>query len=183
MSAAMAEPWMREILDFWFSLEPARWWRPDPALDAELRERFGETWAEERDRHPSEFLGSPEEALAAVLLFDQVPRNIHRGHADQFSTDPLGLAIAEAAIERGFDDALDAQRRAFLYMPYQHSERLVDQQRSLILFNRLGDAEKMEFARKHHDVIARFGRFPHRNPVLGRRSTPEEEAFGHEVPW
>jgi uncharacterized protein (DUF924 family) len=173
----------RDIIDFWFGLRPEQWWQPDEALDAEIRGRFEELWREERGRHPSEFLASAEEALAAVILFDQFPRNMFRGHANQFSTDPLGLAIAKAAIDKGFDQLLPQTERSFLYVPFQHSEALEDQKRSLILFHRLGDQEMLSFARKHHDVIARFGRFPHRNAILGRRSTSEEEAFGLEVPW
>lgn len=172
-----------EILDFWFGLRPEQWWSPDPELDEAVRERFGELWAEQRDRHPSEFLASPREALAAVILFDQFPRNMFRGHADQFSTDPLALAIAKGAIDKGHDDGLSPDERAFLYMPFQHSEDLADQRRSLLLFTALGDAEKLDFARKHHDVIERFGRFPHRNPALGRKSTVEEKAFGLTPPW
>ena len=173
----------QELLDFWFGLKPEQWWTPDPELDAEIRDRFEELWAEARDRHPSEFLGSPREALAAVILFDQLPRNMYRGHADQFSTDPLALAIAKGALERGYDEALDPDERAFLYMPFQHSEDLNDQRRSLLLFTALGDPDKLSFARKHHDVIERFGRFPHRNPVLGRKSTAQEQAFGLTPPW
>jgi uncharacterized protein (DUF924 family) len=175
--------WTREILDFWFGLRPEQWWKPDPTLDEEISERFEALWADQRDLHPSEFLGSAEEALAAVILFDQFPRNMFRGHADQFSTDPLGLAIAKGAIDRGQDVELPQARRAFLYMPFQHSEEIEDQKRSLILFHQLGDNEMLGFARKHHDVIERFGRFPHRNAMLGRRSTAEEKAFGLDVPW
>lgn len=182
-AGALAIERQDEILDFWFGLEPEQWWRPDPELDAEIRERFEELWAEQRDLHPSEFLGSAEEALAAVILFDQFPRNMFRGHADQFSTDPLALAVAKGAVDKGYDDGLGPDRRAFLYMPFMHSEDLADQRRSLLLFTALGDSEKIDFARKHHDVIERFGRFPHRNPVLGRKSTVEEKAFGLEPAW
>jgi uncharacterized protein (DUF924 family) len=175
--------WTRQVIDFWFGLRPEQWWKPDEVLDSDIGERFEELWREERDRHPSDFLGSAEEALAAVILFDQFPRNMFRGHADQFSTDPLGLAVAKAAIGTGYDELLPQTERSFLYMPFQHSEALEDQKQSLILFHRLGDQEMLSFARKHHDVIARFSRFPHRNAILGRRSTAEEKAFGLEVPW
>ena len=175
--------WRDEILDFWFGLRPEQWWKADPALDAEIEERFRELWEEQRQCPASAFLGSPEEALAAVLLFDQVPRNMFRGHADQFSTDPLALAIAKGAVEREYDEALEQPRRGFLYMPFQHSEDLADQQRSLGLFTALGDADQLGYARKHHDVIERFGRFPHRNAILGRKPRPAEEAAGDVVPW
>jgi uncharacterized protein (DUF924 family) len=106
-----------------------------------------------------------------------------RGHADQFSTDLLALAVARAAVDRGLDEALPADRRVFLYMPFEHSEVLADQERSLLLFTALGDASLLDYAKRHHDVIARFGRFPHRNPILGRAPRPAEVAAGDVVPW
>jgi uncharacterized protein (DUF924 family) len=169
-------------LGYWFSLRPEQWWS-DKSLDVEIAERFGALWEEQSGRMPGDFLGSPQEALAAVILFDQFPRNMFRGHADQFATDHLALAVAKAAIERGHDDALGQAERGFLYMPFQHSEDLDDQQRSLRLFTALGDAEQLLFAKLHHDVIERFGRFPHRNAVLGRAPRPEEVAAGDVVPW
>ena len=175
--------WQDEILDFWFGLAPERWWEGDPALDRAVRERFEPLWEAQRSNVPAAFLGSAGDALAAVLLFDQFPRNMYRGHADQFSTDPLALAVAKGAVERGYDAALPAERRAFLYMPFEHSERLEDQERSLLLFTALGDDYLLGFARKHHDVIARFGRFPHRNAILGRAPRAEELAAGDVVPW
>ncbi len=175
--------WADEVASFWFSLRPEQWWTEDPELDRIVDERFRELWEELRQCPVETFLGSAHEALAAVILFDQVPRNIFRGHADQFSTDHLALAIAKSAIERGFDDALPEERRGFLYMPFQHSEDLGDHVRSLGLFTALGDPEKLRYARLHHDVIQRFGRFPHRNPILGRSSRPEEVAAGNPAPW
>ena len=118
-----------------------------------------------------------------MILFDQFPRNMFRDHADQFATDPLALGIARQAVERGFDDQLKSEERVFLYMPYQHSEALADQQRSLGLFTALGNDFILGFAHKHHDVIARFGRFPHRNAMLGRAPRAEELAAGDVVPW
>jgi uncharacterized protein (DUF924 family) len=175
--------WPQEVLDFWFGLSPEQWWKADPELDGEIRERFGELWEEQRQCPAETFLSSPEEALAAVILFDQFPRNMFRGHADSFSSDHLALAIAKSAIERGYDDALTPQQRSFLYMPFQHSEDLDDQLRSVGLFTALGDAEQLRFARLHHDVIQRFGRFPHRNETLGRKSRPNEVEAGDVVPW
>ena len=178
-----APEWADDVLSFWFGLEPERWWKADPDLDEQIRDRFAELWEEKRQLPASEFLGSPREALAAVVLFDQFPRNMFRGHADQFSTDPLALAIARAAVDRGMDGRLGKQERGFLYMPFQHSEDLDDQRRSLLLFTDLGDDYQLGFARKHHDVIARFGRFPHRNAVLGRSPRADEVAAGDVVPW
>ena len=179
----MSLPWTREVLDFWFSKSWDDWWRGSPAFDAEIRERFEPLWRAERDRTPAELLGSADDALAAVILFDQFPRNMFRGHADQFSTDPLALAVAKGAIERGYDDGMASQRRGFLYMPFEHSEDRADQRQSLLLFTALGDPELLKYARLHHDVIGRFGRFPHRNAVLGRKPTAIETAAGDVFPW
>ncbi|MBA3835399.1 MAG: DUF924 domain-containing protein [Sphingomonas sp.] len=179
----MPEPWVGEVIDFWFSLKPGQWWKADSDLDSEVRERFLDLWQEQSGRPVADFLGSPEEALAAVILFDQFPRNMFRGHADQFSTDPLALAIAKAAVDGELDEQLEPQERGFLYMPFQHSEDLDDQKRSLLLFTRLGDDEQLNYAKKHHDVIARFGRFPHRNTMLGRAPRADEVAAGDVFPW
>jgi uncharacterized protein (DUF924 family) len=175
--------WQDAVLDFWFGLAPERWWRTDPALDEGIRSRFLPLWQAQRETVPEHFLDSPEDALAAVILFDQFPRNMFRGQADSYSTDPLARAIARAAVDRGLDRVLAPDRRPFLYMPFEHSEDMDDQKRSLFLFSALGDSNMLGFAQKHHDVIARFGRFPHRNAVLGRRPRAEEEAAGDVVPW
>ena len=175
--------WHDEIIAFWFSLDPKQWWKADPELDETIRQCFEILWHEERQLPPERFLGSPDEALAAVILFDQFPRNMFRGHADQFSTDPLALAVARAAVDQGLDAPLEPQERGFLYMPFQHSEDLDDQQRSVLLFTALGDPEMLRYARLHHDVIARFGRFPHRNATLGREPRPDEIAAGDVTPW
>ena len=174
---------VQAILSFWFGHGWDDWWKPNPEFDAEIRNKFETLWEEQRENVPEHFLGSAEEALAAVILFDQFPRNMYRGHADQFSTDPLALAIAKGAVERGFDDGMTPERRGFLYMPFEHSEDLRDQLQSLLLFTALGNNEMLDHARKHHDVIQRFGRFPHRNAILGRKPTALEDAAGQVVPW
>jgi uncharacterized protein (DUF924 family) len=168
---------LSDVLAFWFSKTWDDWWTPDPAFDAEIRDRFLTLWESERENEPEHFLTDPETALAAIILFDQFPRNMFRGHADQFSTDPLALAIAKGAVERGYDDGMTSDRRGFLYMPFQHSESLADQRQSLLLFTALGHAEQLDYARKHYEVIERFGRFPHRNPILGRAMRPEEQKY------
>lgn len=175
--------WAGEVADFWFSRGPDDWWKPDDAFDAAIKERFCALWQAERGHEPEGFLGSAEEALAAVILFDQFPRNMFRGHADQFATDPLALAVATGAVERGHDDGMTPDRRSFLYMPFQHSEDPRDQLRSLLLFTALGDPAMLGYARKHHEMIERFGRFPHRNAILGRKPTALEQAAGDVVPW
>jgi uncharacterized protein (DUF924 family) len=175
--------WVGEVLAFWFARGDKDWWGADPEFDTEIRKRFQDLWERERENVAEHFLGSADEALAAVILFDQFPRNMFRGHADQFSTDPLALAVARGAVDKGYDDGMTSDRRGFLYMPFQHSEDPRAQLKSLLLFTALGDAEQLDYARKHHEVIARFGRFPHRNAILGRKPTAMERAAGKVVPW
>jgi uncharacterized protein (DUF924 family) len=175
--------WRSNVLTFWFGLDPKSWWRGPPELDEQVRDRFLELWDEKRQLPPEDFLGDPLTALAGVILFDQFPRNMFRGHADQFSTDPLALAIATGAVDGGLDEKLEPTERALLYMPFQHSEQIDDQRRSLLLFTKLGDQEQLQYAKLHHDIIARFGRFPHRNAMLGRQPRPDEIAAGDVVPW
>jgi uncharacterized protein (DUF924 family) len=172
----MPQPWVRDILSFWFGLKPEQWWMGGPELDETCRESFLELWKDQRRFPVDHFLTDAETALAAVILFDQLPRNMFRGHADSFSTDHIALAIAKGAIERGLDQTMGPQERGILYMPFQHSEDLADQQQSLLLYTALGDDGQLSYVRKHHDVIAHFGRFPHRNAMLGRASRPEELA-------
>ena len=179
----MAGDWRSDVLTFWFGLSKEQWWSGPPELDAQIRERFLPLWEEKRQLPAGSFLGDPLTALAGVLLFDQFPRHMFRGHADQFSTDLLALAIAKGAVDGDLDEQLEPIERGFLYMPFQHSEDIADQKRSLLLFTKLGDDEQLDYAKKHHDVIARFGRFPHRNAMLGRAPRAEELAAGDVVPW
>jgi uncharacterized protein (DUF924 family) len=175
--------WRGEVLKFWFGLDPKLWWRGPAELDRRIKQSFLKLWAEKRQLPADAFLNDPLTALAAVILFDQFPRNMFRGHADQFATDHLALAIAKGAIDRAFDEQLEPQERGFLYMPFQHSEDLADQNRSVLLFTQLGDADLLHYAKLHHDVIQRFGRFPHRNAMLGRAPRADEIAAGDVVPW
>lgn len=140
-----------------------------------LRARFERELPTLAVRPPAEFLTDPMTALASVLLFDQLPRNLHRGTRLAFATDPLARAITTGALARGWDTALTFPQRQFLAMPLMHSESIVDQERSLQLFVRLPRRYGWPFAVSHHHMIARFGRFPHRNEVLGRPSTAAEE--------
>jgi uncharacterized protein (DUF924 family) len=179
----VSQAWVPAVLDFWFSRSWEDWWKANPAFDLEIRDRFLRLWEEQREHVPEHFLGDADAAIAAVLLFDQFPRNMFRGHADQFSTDPLALAIAKGAIERGLDDGMDEARRGFLYMPFEHSESLRDQRQSLLLFTALGSAEHLKYARTHYEVIEQYGRFPHRNAMLGRKPTALETAAGDVTPW
>ena len=175
--------WRADVLKFWFGLSREQWWNGGPDLDHRIRQDFLKLWAEKRQLPVDAFLDDPLTAAAAVILFDQFPRNMFRGHADQFATDHLALAIAKAAIERHLDEQLQPQERLFLHMPVQHSEDLADQNRSLLLFTELGEPEQIKYSRIHHDLIERFGRFPHRNALLGRASRPDEIAAGADKPW
>jgi uncharacterized protein (DUF924 family) len=175
----------REILALWFGPTPhvARdtWFRKDDAFDREIRERFGAALAAGIAGAFGEWCTTAHGSLARVVLLDQLTRNAFRGTADQFAGDPGALATANDALERGFDRALDAHERSFLYMPFEHSERLDMQDRAVELFTALaaetGVDAPLPWAHKHRDIIRRFGRFPHRNAVLGRESTAGELAF------
>ena len=179
----MTGDWRSEVVGFWFGLSPGLWFRGPPELDEEVRTRFHKLWEQKRQLPADSFLGDPRTALAGVILFDQFPRNMFRGHADQFSTDPLALEIARRAIDSGLDEELESKERGFLYMPFQHSEDLDDQQRAVLLYTALGDEEQLKYAKLHHAIIARFGRFPHRNAILGRSPRPDEVAAGDVFPW
>lgn len=170
-------------MHFWFDqLTPRQWFGRDDAVDAELRRRFARELRAFGRQSPARFLTDPATARAAVLLFDQLPRNLHRGSVRAFAHDAKARAIALGAIARGWDRGLDKPRRQFLYMPLMHSENRAEQRRALRLYTRLDDAFILAFARGHAAMVLRFGRFPHRNAVLGRKSSPAEEravAAGH----
>jgi uncharacterized protein (DUF924 family) len=175
--------WRADVLKFWFGLSKDEWWRGGAELDHRIKQNFLKLWAEKRELPVDSFLDHPLTALAGVILFDQFPRNMFRGDAEQFATDPLALAIAKGAIDKKFDQELEPKERGFLYMPFQHSEDLDDQNRAVLLFTELGDAEQLDYAKKHRDIIERFGRFPHRNAMLGRAPRADELAAGEVVPW
>jgi len=179
----LSDDWRADVLKFWFGLSYDDWWSGEPELDHRIKERFLQLWMAKRQLPADGFLGDPLTAIAAVILFDQFPRNMFRGHADQFSTDHLALAIATAAVDAGMDVELAHDERKFLYMPFEHSENLDDQNRAVLLFTQLGDDEQVKYAKLHRDVIARFGRFPHRNALLGRAPRPDEIAAGDVFPW
>jgi len=175
----------RAVLDFWFGPEPhvtrETWFRKDDAFDAQIRERFGEDVAAALAGAYGDWCTTARGALARVLLLDQFTRNIHRGTPLAFAGDAAALATAQDAVERGFDRSLGAYERWFLYLPFEHSEDAAMQERSLELFGALsrdtGDRGALEWAEKHAAVIRRFGRYPHRNAILGRESTPEEREY------
>ena len=179
----------RRLLDFWFAPEgdPERekhrpiWFKSTPEFDAAVRGNFLADHERAAKGALSAWEAMPDSALALILLLDQVPRNIFRGDPRTYATDGTARAAAERALAQGFDQSLPPVWRAFFYMPFVHSEDLADQRRALALFAALPpDPERpgeRRAARHHHDIIARFGRFPHRNAILGRPSTPEEISF------
>ena len=167
------------VLDFWFSEDAkAQWWAPPPAFDDEIRRRFGALHETAAAEELEAWEATADGALALLIVLDQFPRNMFRDDARAFAADPLARAVAQRAIDRGHDLAVPADRRLFFYLPLEHSEDLVHQDRSCALFaERCDIGQYVEFAERHRTVIARFGRFPHRNAVLGRESTPEEKAY------
>lgn len=174
---AVTADWAAALLDFWFNhVGETGWYSHDPALDHQCSARFQAVWMEKQALAADAFLDRADDALAAVLLFDQLPRNMFRGAAQAFATDPLARDIARGAIAQGYDIQIGGAGRLFFYMPFMHSEAIADQELALTLFEGAGDSRSLDFARQHHATIARFGRFPHRNQALGRDTLPEEAA-------
>jgi len=174
----MGESWIADVLQFWFvELPPPAWFSGDASTDALVRMRFLALHEELRRGLPPGALMAPESALAAVIALDQFPRNLYRDKPDAFAADGAALAAARRAIALGFDRAFGPMPRHFFYLPFMHAEDGAMQARSVELCASLGDAEVLRYARLHREIVDRFGRFPHRNPVLGRSSTPEEVAF------
>lgn len=166
------------VLDFWFhETQPAQWWKVDPAFDDLIRRRFAALHAQARRCELFAWRATPEGRLAEVIVLDQFARNLHRGTADAFSADPLALALSQEAVAAGADLALPPERRAFLYMPYMHSESAAIHAVGEPLMRERAPQHTHEFELKHKAIVDRFGRYPHRNAVLGRESTPEELAF------
>jgi len=179
------------VLDFWFGAPGSSefgsarkaWFSKDAAFDAAIRDRFGALIERALRGELDDWGGAPRSAIAQVLVLDQFTRNAFRDTPRAFAGDARALATAEAAIAQTFDASLALLERWFLYMPFQHSESRDTQTRSLELFAALardGLPDPLQWAQRHHDIVARFGRFPHRNGILGRASTPEEEAFLRE---
>lgn len=166
-----------DIASFWLDAGPKRWFEKDVAFDAEIRDRFTVAYEAAAAGKLALWENTPEGCLALLILLDQFPRNMFRGSARSFATDPMALAIAKQGIARGFDQATPMPGRQFFYLPLEHSEDLDDQEHCVALFRALGDAELLKWANLHLDIIRRFGRFPHRNALLGRGTTPEEQTF------
>lgn len=169
-------PAARAVIDFWREAGPARWFAKDDDFDRRFRDRFLDAHEAAARGDHEDWQATPEGALALVLLLDQFPRNSFRGSARAFATDGQALDIAARAVDRGDDRRVDAPLQPFFYMPFMHSETLADQERCVELCRRIGGST-LEYAILHRDIIERFGRFPHRNPVLGRSTTEAEQAF------
>jgi uncharacterized protein (DUF924 family) len=164
-----------EILAFWREAGEDRWYKKNDAFDAEVRRRYFDLWQSASAGELSEWETSDDGALALVIVLDQFPRNMFRGKPEAFSSDAKALAVAERAIAHGADVRIDPELLEFLYVPFMHSEALADQLRCVELFQ--NSPNNLKYAREHADIIRQFGRFPHRNRILGRMTTPEEQAY------
>lgn len=178
MPTPTLKPWVSEVLKFWFEeTQPEQWFKKDAAFDAAVRSRFFDLHAELALGSQQELLADERSALAAVIVFDQMSRNMFRGTPLAYASDALALSMAHDAIARGFDRGLTKEERMFLYLPFEHAEDCRTQARCVELMASLDDPELTKWAVAHQGIIDRFGRFPHRNTVLGRTSTREELEF------
>lgn len=175
MNAPLAAP--ADIVNFWQSAGPKRWFKKDAIFDDEIRQRFLGLHEAAAAGSLADWEKTAEGALALLILLDQFPRNMFRAEARAFSTDALARAIAAGALVRGSDAQVPEAMRGFFYLPFEHSENLADQERAVAFYKIIGDADGLKWADLHADIIRRFGRFPHRNAVLGRATTPDEQAF------
>ncbi len=166
-----------DIIAFWREAGYERWYKKDEAFDADIRRRFLATWEAALAGTLDDWQTSDDGALALLIVLDQFSRNMFRGDPRAFAADAKARAVAERAIAEGRDQRIDRVMRQFVYLPFEHSETLADQERSVALFTALGDPENLRYAEIHADIIRRFGRFPHRNQVLGRQTTEAEAAF------
>lgn len=167
-----------KILDFWFvETPPARWWKVDPEFDALVRARFLDELARASAGELHAWRDSARGRLAEIIVLDQFPRNIHRGTPAAFAQDPMALVLAQEAVRAGALAELSPVERSFLLLPYMHSESAAIHVLAEALYREHAPAENLEFELKHKAIIDRFGRYPHRNQVLGRDSTPEEAQF------
>ncbi len=166
-----------DILAFWRDAGPDRWYKRDDAFDADVRRHYLDLWRKAAAGELSSWEAGDDGALALVIVLDQFPRNMFRGDAQTYATDALAREVTQRAVSRGVDARIDPVLRQFLYLPFMHSEQLPDQLRCIELSRQAGDAENLKWAEHHADIIRRFGRFPHRNRILGRATTPGEQAF------
>lgn len=177
----MSETAVQEVMGFWFDeLTPRQWFIKDEVLDREIESRFLVTFEAARRGELWQWRLSAKGRLAEILVLDQFSRNIYRDNPEAFAQDPQALVLAQEAVSHGVDRHLGISQKPFLYMPYMHSESLAIHEEALRLFDQPGLEENLDYERRHRDIIARFGRYPHRNALLGRESTPEEIAFLQE---
>jgi len=171
----------RTIFQFWFEeLTPSQWFKKDSALDKAIGARFGHLLEQAKCSELWAWRDTPEGRLAEVIVLDQFSRNIYRDRPEAFAQDALALVLAQEAVRQGAGQALEPQARAFLYMPYMHSESALIHQQALTLFDQPGLENNLKFEIRHWEIIERFGRYPHRNDILGRESTEEERKFLQE---
>jgi uncharacterized protein (DUF924 family) len=175
VTGALAAP--TDVLTFWRTAGPDKWFVKDDAFDTAIREKFLATYEAAAAGQLTVWEQTADGALALVIVLDQFPRNMFRGNGRIYAADPVARAVTRRAIARGFDKGFPARERHFFYLPFEHSELLADQEEGLVLFRAMGDAEATKWAEHHCDIVRRFGRFPHRNALLGRQSTPQEQQF------
>ena len=170
----------KDVLNFWFDeTKPSQWFEVNPAFDGKILERFLEPYTIAASGGLLDWTQSADGVLAYCILLDQMPRNMFRGTPKAFATDAQALKAAKQAVSKGLDKNIEVQKRRFVYLPFEHSEDINDQHRSVALFDAMkeDDATGYEYAVKHLEVIDQYGRFPHRNKILGRMNTPEEEKY------
>ncbi len=169
---------INSLLDFWFSARISKhWFASTPALDDEIRTRYATLWRHAAADELADWAETPDGVLALVIVLDQLPLNMFRGKPESFATEQQAVAVARQAIARGDDQHVPRERVMFMYLPFMHSENPADQDLSVSLFQRAGLITNLRFAEHHRGIVRRFGRFPHRNAILGRASTPEELAY------
>ena len=173
-STTIASP--ETILTFWREAGPDKWFTCDDAFDADIREKFLATYEAAAAGKLAAWEATAEGALALAIVLDQLPRNMFRGQARGYATDPLARQVANRALKCGYDQDVAAAERRFFFLPFMHSEDMADQRRCVALYREAGD-DDLKYAERHADIIRRFGRFPHRNVMLGRTTTAEEQAY------
>lgn len=166
-----------DILNFWSQAGPSKWWKKDAEFDAEIKSRFGETYRQATQGQLDDWSKTPDGTLALIILLDQFSRNLFRNSPDAFAQDSKALAIAKTGIEAGFDKSHPDDLTPFFYMPFMHCENLEEQKTCLRLMQEMDAQDNVRAAKEHLEIIEKYGRFPHRNTVLGRASKPEEIAF------
>ncbi len=173
-----SEETINSIIDFWFSEEIIkRWFNSTPELDLKIKSLFESTYQSAVDGNFNDWQTTPLGCLALILLFDQFPLNMYRGKLESFLTEAKSRDVAAIAIESNFDENLSKQQKTFMYMPFMHSENIDDQNKAIELFTKADLKDNLRYARHHHDIIKRFGRFPHRNKILERKNTADEDEY------